>query len=98
MKRMYGEDLNPHTYELIDQHADHYHWDTGKAWTDSRNAAGKSDALGGGHGKVFLEIQRTAVPRQMLELAVGDRFLDAVFGEFRPVHEFGSFGSGKTHL
>jgi putative membrane-bound dehydrogenase-like protein len=50
--RMYGEDLNRHVYELIDQHADHYHWDTGKSWTDSRDAKGKSDALGGGHSHV----------------------------------------------
>ena len=26
-RRMYGEDLTPHTYELIEQHADHFHWD-----------------------------------------------------------------------
>jgi putative membrane-bound dehydrogenase-like protein len=57
-KRMYGEDLNRHVYELIDQHADHYHWDTGKSWTDSRDAKGKNDALGGGHshcgGMIYL--------------------------------------------
>ena len=35
--------------ELIDQHADHYHWDTGKSWTASRDAVGKADELGGGH-------------------------------------------------
>ncbi|HEV3137640.1 MAG TPA: PVC-type heme-binding CxxCH protein, partial [Pirellulales bacterium] len=57
-KRMYGEDLNRHVYELIDQHADHYHWDTGKSWTDSRDAKGKNDTLGGGHshcgGMIYL--------------------------------------------
>jgi putative membrane-bound dehydrogenase-like protein len=57
-KRMYGEDLDPHVYDLIDQHADHYHWDTGKSWTDSRDAKGKNDLLGGGHshcgGMIYL--------------------------------------------
>jgi len=48
-KRMFGEDLNKHVYGLIDQHADHYHWDTGKNWTDSRDAKGKHGELGGGH-------------------------------------------------
>lgn len=51
-KRMYGEDLRRHVYELIDQHAEHYHWDTGKSWTDSRDAKGKNDELGGGHSHV----------------------------------------------
>jgi putative membrane-bound dehydrogenase-like protein len=42
-----GIDPNPSTYELIDQHADHYHFDTGAGWQASRH--GKADALGGGH-------------------------------------------------
>jgi putative membrane-bound dehydrogenase-like protein len=42
-------DPNPHVYALIDQHADHYHFDTGKGWTSSRDAGGGSDPLGGGH-------------------------------------------------
>jgi putative membrane-bound dehydrogenase-like protein len=57
-KRMYGEDLDPHVYDLIDQHADHYHWDTGKSWTESRDNKGKNDELGGGHshcgGMIYL--------------------------------------------
>ncbi len=48
-KRMYGEDFNPYLYELIDQHADHYHWDNGKPWTASRSSSGKHGELGGGH-------------------------------------------------
>jgi putative membrane-bound dehydrogenase-like protein len=48
-KRMFGEDLNKYTYGLIDQHADHYHWDAGKSWTDSREGKGKHGELGGGH-------------------------------------------------
>jgi putative membrane-bound dehydrogenase-like protein len=55
-KRMYGEDLTPHTYELIDQHADHYHWDTGKKWTETRDNTGSNDTLGGGHAHSGLMI------------------------------------------
>jgi putative membrane-bound dehydrogenase-like protein len=40
-------DPNPHSYALIDQHADHWHFDTGKGWAASRNGA--ADELGGGH-------------------------------------------------
>lgn len=47
--RPHSEDPNPYVYEMIDTHADHYHWDTGKPWTDSRNPTGKHDELGGGH-------------------------------------------------
>ena len=42
-----GIDPNPLTYELIDHHADHYHFDTGAGWQASRN--GSSSSLGGGH-------------------------------------------------
>ena len=55
-KRMYGEDFDVHTYELIDQHADHYHWDTGKSWQDSRDAKGEHGPLGGGHAHSGLMI------------------------------------------
>ncbi|MEP6669561.1 MAG: PVC-type heme-binding CxxCH protein [Chthoniobacter sp.] len=40
-------DQNPHVYGLIDQHADHYHFDTGKGWQASRDGA--ANDLGGGH-------------------------------------------------
>jgi putative membrane-bound dehydrogenase-like protein len=40
-------DPNGHVYGLIDQHADHYHFDTGKGWQASRNGA--ANDLGGGH-------------------------------------------------
>lgn len=40
---------NPLVYEPIEMHADHWHWDTGKDWTDSRKVSGKHDELGGGH-------------------------------------------------
>jgi len=53
-ERMYGEDFNTHTYQLLGQCADHYHFDTGAGWTKSRASldgapASASDALGGGH-------------------------------------------------
>ncbi len=61
-KLMYGDDANPHSYGLIDQHADHYHFDTGAGWTKSRAAmdgssfASGSDSLGGGHAHTGLMI------------------------------------------
>ncbi len=45
--RPFTLDPNTRTYGLIDQHADHYHFDTGKSWRDSRHGAASS--LGGGH-------------------------------------------------
>ncbi|MFO0887625.1 MAG: PVC-type heme-binding CxxCH protein [Isosphaeraceae bacterium] len=47
--RSHTIDPNPRAYKLIDQHADHYHWDNSKDWTDSRNVTGEHDARGGGH-------------------------------------------------
>jgi putative membrane-bound dehydrogenase-like protein len=55
--RMYGVDLNPHVYELMEQAADHVHWDTGQKWSDVR--AGMTDstsAAGGGHAHIGLMI------------------------------------------
>jgi putative membrane-bound dehydrogenase-like protein len=45
--RPHTVDPNPHVYEPIDQHADHFHFDTARKWTESRD--GKADAHGGGH-------------------------------------------------
>ncbi|HEV7279975.1 MAG TPA: PVC-type heme-binding CxxCH protein [Pirellulaceae bacterium] len=58
-KRMYGEHLRGHLYELMDQTADHYHWDRSKGdWTSSRLTEGSTDELGGGHshcgGMIYL--------------------------------------------
>lgn len=55
-RRMFGQDMNPHSYELIDQHADHYHWDTGRQWQESRDGKGLNDTLGGGHAHSGLMI------------------------------------------
>jgi putative membrane-bound dehydrogenase-like protein len=45
-------DPNPRVYTPIDQHADHYHWDNSRDWTDSRSGAGEHDRRGGGHAHV----------------------------------------------
>lgn len=50
-RRMYGEHFNPHLYELIEQTADHFHWDTREVWHEIRKigvSPGTSQA-GGGH-------------------------------------------------
>ena len=46
--RMYGQDVNPHTYSLMESCADHIHWGGG-AWTTSRNGKGEHSRAGGGH-------------------------------------------------
>jgi putative membrane-bound dehydrogenase-like protein len=46
-------DPNPHVYALIDQHADHWHFDTAKGWSNTRET---SDALGGGHAHAGMTI------------------------------------------
>ena len=55
-KRPFTLDPNRHTYELIDFHADHWHFDTGKSWTDSRDGA--ANDYGGGHAHCGLMIYR----------------------------------------
>jgi len=47
---------SPLVYEPIEMHADHWHWDTGKDWTDSRSASGEHDRRGGGHAHVGMTI------------------------------------------
>jgi putative membrane-bound dehydrogenase-like protein len=47
-------DPNPHIYELIDMHADHWHFDTGGGWQKSRDGA--ANDLGGGHAHSGLMI------------------------------------------
>src|SRR5262249_21264274 len=48
---MYGQDLNPNVYGLMESCADHIHWGGG-SWTESRGGQGKHDAPGGGHAHV----------------------------------------------
>lgn len=45
--RPFTLDPNRRTYELIDFHADHWHFDTGQSWTKSRDGA--ANDYGGGH-------------------------------------------------
>jgi putative membrane-bound dehydrogenase-like protein len=54
-KRMYGQDLVPNVYDLMDVCTDHLHYTNGD-WTKSREVNGKQDPatseLGGGHSHV----------------------------------------------
>ena len=57
VERMYGIDLNPHVYELVQQTADHVHWDTGEKWNDIRHGVSdKTSAAGGGHAHIGMMI------------------------------------------
>jgi putative membrane-bound dehydrogenase-like protein len=47
-QRMYGQDLDPNVYELMESCADHIHW-AGGAWQESRGGKGKHGEAGGGH-------------------------------------------------
>lgn len=57
-RRMFGTHLNPHVYEVIEQTADHFHWDTGaEKWSDIRTGiSNKTLELGGGHAHVGMLI------------------------------------------
>lgn len=58
-RRMFGTHLNSHVYEVIEQTADHFHWDAGaETWSDIRKlgVTGKTDQLGGGHAHVGMLI------------------------------------------
>lgn len=47
-ERMFGQDLDPHSYGLIKSCSDHLHW-AGTEWQKSRGGKGEHDSLGGGH-------------------------------------------------
>ena len=56
-RRMYGAHFNPHTYQMIEQTADHYHWDRSEAHWEVNKKEGMSsgtDAAGGGHAHTGL--------------------------------------------
>lgn len=56
-KRMFGADSNPYVYQLLDQTADHVHWDAREAWQDVRRAVSQTTAeAGGGHAHSGLVI------------------------------------------
>jgi putative membrane-bound dehydrogenase-like protein len=50
-ERMYGQDLNPNVYSLMQSCADHIHWGGGD-WTSSRGGKGVHSEAGGGHAHV----------------------------------------------
>lgn len=52
--RSHTLDPNPHVYHLIDQHADHWHFDTAGSWTKSRDGA--ANDFGGGHAHIGMMI------------------------------------------
>ena len=60
----FGTDPNPYVYERLDMHADHWHFDRGKGWQQSRD--GKANELGGGHAHVGMMIcQGSSWPASM---------------------------------
>ncbi|MDF1741301.1 MAG: c-type cytochrome [Verrucomicrobiales bacterium] len=50
----FGADPNPLVYSRIDTHADHYHYDRGGKWSESRDGA--ANEFGGGHAHVGMMI------------------------------------------
>jgi putative membrane-bound dehydrogenase-like protein len=50
-QRMFGQDINPNSYGLLESCADHIHW-AGGDWTTSRGGAGAHSDAGGGHAHV----------------------------------------------
>jgi putative membrane-bound dehydrogenase-like protein len=56
LRRPHTINANRFVYEPLEMHADHWHFDTGKGWTDSRTASGAHDRLGGGHAHVGMSI------------------------------------------
>ena len=58
-QRMYGEHFDKYLYELIQQTADHFHWDQGKEhWADlkKKGMTSATDAAGGGHAHTGMMI------------------------------------------
>jgi putative membrane-bound dehydrogenase-like protein len=47
-QRMFGQDINPYSYGLMESCADHIHW-AGGDWTTSRGGQGAHSDAGGGH-------------------------------------------------
>ena len=56
-QRMFGNDPNPASYQLMDTVADHLHWGGGH-WTSSRGGTGVHSVAGGGHAHAGLAIVR----------------------------------------
>ena len=59
LQRMYGEDLDPHIYQLMPQIADHVHWNSAaEEWSSirSKGVTPETDKAGGGHAHVGMMI------------------------------------------
>lgn len=57
-RRMYGTHFNPYLFGIMEQTADHFHWDTKEAWSDIRKlgVTDSTSAAGGGHAHSGLMI------------------------------------------
>ncbi len=58
-RRMYGAHFNPHAYQVIEQTADHFHWDASEehwAVTKKEGMSDGTDRAGGGHAHTGLMI------------------------------------------
>lgn len=56
-ERMFGADMNPRSYGLVGQVADHFHWDVGEPWHAIRKGStDTTQAAGGGHAHSGLMI------------------------------------------
>ena len=63
LQRMYGEDADPHIYQLLPQVADHVHWNSSaETWSDIRKIgiSPETDKAGGGHAHVGMMIYQGA--------------------------------------
>ena len=58
LRRMSGPPARPYAYDFLEQHADHFHFDTGEGWTATRRGAPSdaTDRLGGGHAHCGMAI------------------------------------------
>ncbi len=55
-RRMFGEHDRPYLYELVEMHADHWHFDINGDWKLTRENVDAEDAFGGGHAHAGLMI------------------------------------------
>jgi putative membrane-bound dehydrogenase-like protein len=61
-RRMYGDDLDARAYGVIEQHADHVHWDASEKWNQSKpdKVSDGTSRAGGGHAHSGLMIYQGA--------------------------------------
>jgi putative membrane-bound dehydrogenase-like protein len=68
-------DPNQHVYKLLEMHADHWHFDVGNGWANSRD--GKANTYGGGHAHTGTMIY------------LGDNWPDSYRGKLYMLNYFG---------